>query len=500
MTTSPLLLPAKGKGTEGGVLGNSQRQPKNVSAGAEDFEKLMTEAQAGLATATTGTAAPPAGATAAPTKAIPPDPTANIDSTNPVTLGILLVLLGKLPPPEITPSGIAASGEQSAGLVLSLAENGSKGDASEHAPLQDATGLHELVTGSELKSSTKSQEGSAPASSALPIPSELKPTTEHVPSPAGKPIEFPHSPATGVPPTPPANIATLEGAPTPTAPDAGEPGKNSPPGVVPIPMNSPPQASGDGAPPSASGAAETGTTVAINGQPVKSASKKNEIAGSAAQKLPQGHESASGSNGSVSNEAPPPARAHEDFSSFKDSPAQWTFIDTHASSAASPTLTTNTADGIASSSSRQDQVERLITREVVMVRQSGAEALAVSLKVDSQTSLFLQLTNHHGQIEASVRCESGDAGALNAHWSQLRESLSLQNVQLLPLEGSGSASSNSHDTPSQASGDSQEEPKPNQPPTAPEAEKPSDDAMNAAVGLSKSKSRSRRSHGWEKWA
>jgi len=86
------------------------------------------------------------------------------------------------------------------------------------------------------------------------------------------------------------------------------------------------------------------------------------------------------------------------------------------------------------SQAQVDRVTRLITQEVVTVRQSGANSLAVSLKVDQHTELFLQITNHNGQIQASVRCEHGNASGLDNHWGQLQESLSRQNVQLLPLE------------------------------------------------------------------
>ena len=88
------------------------------------------------------------------------------------------------------------------------------------------------------------------------------------------------------------------------------------------------------------------------------------------------------------------------------------------------------------------QVERLahlVTQEVLMVRQSGANSLAVSLKVDSHTELFLQLTNHEGQIHASVRCERGNVEGLGSRWGELQESLARQNVQLMPLENKISA-------------------------------------------------------------
>jgi hypothetical protein len=152
---------------------------------------------------------------------------------------------------------------------------------------------------------------------------------------------------------------------------------------------------------------------------------------------------------------------------------------------------------------RIEQVERLIGREAVVIRESGADTLAVSLKVDSRTSLFLQLTNHHGQIEASVRCESGDAGALDAHWKQLQESLARQNVQLLPLENKTVPAGPSSDVQTETTGNFQDGPSARQQqpcPPGPPAEKPSDDAMKAAIGISKPKSKLRRHPGWEEWA
>jgi hypothetical protein len=236
---------------------------------------------------------------------------------------------------------------------------------------------------------------------------------------------------------------------------------------------------------------------------MKSASQENEIAGSLAQKLPPDPQTASATAGA--DEAIPAARLNlpADSTDPKETAAPWMMVDTTAPGAAALTLTANVAAEGAALSGRIEQVERLISREVVMVRQSGAEALAVSLKVDPRTSLFLQLTNHHGQIEAAVRCESGDAGALGAHWTQLQESLARQNVQLLPLQNKPFPAGPSPDGPAQASGNFQDgQPARQQPPPppGPETEKPSDDAMNAAVGITKSRNKPHRHPGWEKWA
>jgi hypothetical protein len=167
---------------------------------------------------------------------------------------------------------------------------------------------------------------------------------------------------------------------------------------------------------------------------------------------------------------------------------------------ASATTTANAVSPEIPAAFPLDAVERMITREVSMVRQSGAQALAVTLKVDSGTSLFLQLTNHNGQIEASVRC---DQGGLGAHWAELQESLARQNVQLLPLQENAREQSN---LPAAASGDfdhqatSQKQPEPDLQHAAEQEPPPSDEAMNAAVGLAKSKHRQHSRHGWEKWA
>jgi hypothetical protein len=83
---------------------------------------------------------------------------------------------------------------------------------------------------------------------------------------------------------------------------------------------------------------------------------------------------------------------------------------------------------------RVEQVARMVTQEVTMLRQSGATSLAVSLKVDAHTELFVQLTSHGGQMQASLHCERGSLAGLDGHWGQLQESLARQNVQLMPLQ------------------------------------------------------------------
>jgi hypothetical protein len=247
-------------------------------------------------------------------------------------------------------------------------------------------------------------------------------------------------------------------------------------------------------------AAPGGTTVATNQERMKSAVKENEIAGSTVQDLPSASPiapSAGGADsGSLAARASLPIEI--DFSTGQDTAPQWMVLDMTPGGAPSSTLTTNAACA-ATPAAPLAEVERMISREVTMVRQSGAEALAVTLKVDSRTSLFLQLTNHNGQIEASVRCEKGGSAGLDTHWGELQESLARQNVQLLPLQDNSREQSKFQP---QTAGDfddyppSQKHPRPADDTETP----PSDKAMNAAIGVAKSKHHPHPRHGWEKWA
>ncbi|MGP8200994.1 MAG: hypothetical protein ACLQU4_15995 [Limisphaerales bacterium] len=95
---------------------------------------------------------------------------------------------------------------------------------------------------------------------------------------------------------------------------------------------------------------------------------------------------------------------------------------------------TGAAPSVDHAAIQAERVGHLLNQQVVMIRQSGANNIAVSLKLDPHTELSLQLTNHNGQIEASVRWERGSVAGLENHWKDLQESLARQNVQLLPLE------------------------------------------------------------------
>jgi hypothetical protein len=71
--------------------------------------------------------------------------------------------------------------------------------------------------------------------------------------------------------------------------------------------------------------------------------------------------------------------------------------------------------------------------EVAIMRRLRPDSLAVVLRPDPQTEIFLRLTAHRGLIEVSAQCERGDFEVLNLLWPQLQARLRLQGVKLLDL-------------------------------------------------------------------
>ncbi|HEX3718724.1 MAG TPA: hypothetical protein VH595_12215 [Verrucomicrobiae bacterium] len=182
----------------------------------------------------------------------------------------------------------------------------------------------------------------------------------------------------------------------------------------------------------------SGTSAATNGQRMSFAAQKNEVAGAAEQKLPL--TSATSVAGVTAVEAP--AAPGQDGSkksldlSWRETPPEMVAMVNLAAKPAETAVAE--AATISTAASPADRLEKMISQEVVTIRQTGAQTLGVSLKVDDNTQLFLQLTTQNGQIQASLRCEKGNFSALDSQWSQLQESLARQNVQLMPAAGASS--------------------------------------------------------------
>ncbi len=249
----------------------------------------------------------------------------------------------------------------------------------------------------------------------------------------------------------------------------------------------------------------SGTPAALSTQRMKLAEEKNEIAGRTVQKLPRtptADEStadlADGDEAESSTAAPSVKIAIGESPSILNSSAKTGF------EAPEQLVSADSVRSVGQYAAKAEHLGDLITREVMMIRQSGADSLAVSLKVDSHTELFLQLTNHDGQIHASVRCERGNVAGLDSHWGELQESLARQNVQLLPLENKFSARASELTSPSTTAASAPFN-QSSQNPRQQTRDLPSDSNPVATVTISattktKTKAKTGFRNGWETWA
>lgn len=107
------------------------------------------------------------------------------------------------------------------------------------------------------------------------------------------------------------------------------------------------------------------------------------------------------------------------------------------------------AEGVkaADSTATVERISSLITRESALVRKHGSDSMAVVLRPDAETELFVHLSQRDGQFEATVRLERGDAHHLGALWSQLQDSLAQQKIRLAPLQEASGGHSTFHQSP-----------------------------------------------------
>lgn len=84
-------------------------------------------------------------------------------------------------------------------------------------------------------------------------------------------------------------------------------------------------------------------------------------------------------------------------------------------------------------SAASERLSQLIVRESAMIRRTGAESMAVTIKPDAETALVMHLSRSDGHLEARVHLERGDFGGLNQHWGNLQDHLARQNIRLAPL-------------------------------------------------------------------
>jgi hypothetical protein len=248
-----------------------------------------------------------------------------------------------------------------------------------------------------------------------------------------------------------------------------------------------------------------GTGGAWSNQQMKFGTDQNEIAGPTAQKVPTTSlksDLATKSANDLMVESDSDHSGHTqdsiDSALVMDWPAKASEGNVDAGKG------TGAAQSVDHSATQAERVGHLVSQQVVMIRQSGANNLAVSLKLDPHTELSLQLTNHNGQVEASVRWERGAVAGLENHWKDLQESLARQNVLLLPLENRASprtpASHSASDTVS-ASPFNQSSQNPQR--HSREAQRdlpPATTTVKTVPVTNKATTRTASRQGWESWA
>jgi len=241
-----------------------------------------------------------------------------------------------------------------------------------------------------------------------------------------------------VPSFPPASSVAGSSAPVQTAGDA-RPGKPDVAENLPsLQAQAPPIKEAENKLPPTSG-----TSAADTSQRMSTLSERNENAGRTEQKLPPAAISAVSSADTGGPSPDGGAKSSLTFS-WQDAPAEATaIIDLSAKAAALATpIAEATVDAPvrAASTAPLEQLQQMISREVMSVRQAGAQSLGVTLKLDTNTQLFLQLTTHNGLVQASVRCDRGNFAPEDGQWAQLQQSLARQNVELLPMTGGSNLS------------------------------------------------------------
>jgi hypothetical protein len=157
-----------------------------------------------------------------------------------------------------------------------------------------------------------------------------------------------------------------------------------------------------------------------------------------------------------------------------------------------------------------ERISGLVSREAGLVRQHGSDSMAVVLRPDADTELYVHFARRDGQIEATVRCERGDAHLLGAWWGQLQESLAQQKVRLGPLQESPSNPSHFNlSAGAHSSADGGEHRSPRQTPHDPQSmdewpvpasSSSSDSVHRRGRGGSRHRRLTTSRPGWETWA
>jgi hypothetical protein len=75
-----------------------------------------------------------------------------------------------------------------------------------------------------------------------------------------------------------------------------------------------------------------------------------------------------------------------------------------------------------------------ISDQILEFKKLGADSMAVLLKPDDKTEIYLSVKSQSGHTEVSARLNAGDADLLNEHWGEIKSALAKQGITLSDLE------------------------------------------------------------------
>ncbi len=78
-------------------------------------------------------------------------------------------------------------------------------------------------------------------------------------------------------------------------------------------------------------------------------------------------------------------------------------------------------------------MQETILHHSLDLKRVGAEALAITVRPDSATELFLHVRKQDGNVVVHVQCEQGNLQEMQSHWNQLSSSLADRGIRLAPL-------------------------------------------------------------------
>ena len=176
-----------------------------------------------------------------------------------------------------------------------------------------------------------------------------------------------------------------------------------------------------------------GTGSAKDDNSMPKASPENQIAGGTVQKLPGGGRTAPPAEFRAGEETlHEAAQQRSRFARPGGETVSLTFGVSGSQPAIHEHVEAPTPAGGAGRVSEQLLLN--LTREVAQFKRFNAESMAVVLKPDANTEIFLHLAMRNGQVDVQARFERGDFSAISGQWQQLQQTMAQQGVRLSPLQ------------------------------------------------------------------